>query len=46
MNGLYSLTSNSFISTSNKSAIFSRLATSGCEEFVHHLETVEGLTPI
>ena len=45
-NFLYSRTINSFISTSNKSAIFSRLGKSGCDEFVHHLETVDGVTPI
>ena len=40
-----SLTSSSLISTSSKSAIFSRQAKSGCEVLVHHLLTVEGVTP-
>ena len=44
-NCLYYLTRSSFISISSKSAIFSRHATSGCEVFVHHLLTVEGVTP-
>ena len=42
---LYSLTSNSLMSTSSKSAILSRQATSGWEVLVHHLLTVDGLTP-
>ena len=33
------------ISTSSKSAIFSRQAKSGCEVLVHHLLTVDGVTP-
>lgn len=44
-NCLYSLTSNSFISTSNRSANFSKLPRSGWEELVHHLLTVDGVTP-
>lgn len=44
-NGLYSLTSNSLISTSNRSAIFSKLLRSGWDELVHHLLTVDGVTP-
>jgi hypothetical protein len=43
---LYSRTINSLMSTSNKSDIFRRLFKSGCETFVHHLETVDGVTPI
>ena len=35
----------SFKSTSSRSAIFNIHARSGWEEFVHHLLTVEGLTP-
>ena len=27
-------------------AIFNRLLKSGCDELVHHFETVEGVTPI
>ena len=42
---LYSLTSSSFISTANRSAIFSKLSISGCDVFVHHLLTVDGVTP-
>ena len=34
------------MSTSNKSAIFSKLVISGCDVFVHHFDTVDGLTPI
>lgn len=34
------------MSTSNKSAIFSKLVMSGCDVFVHHFDTVDGLTPI
>ena len=42
---LYSLTINSFISTSSKSEILSKLLRSGCDELVHHFETVDGFTP-
>ena len=42
---LYSLTINSFISTPSKSEIFSKLLRSGCDEFVHHFDTVDGFTP-
>ena len=42
---MYSLTKSSFKSTSSRSAIFNIHARSGWEEFVHHLLTVEGLTP-
>ena len=42
---MYSLTSSSLISTSSKSAIFNRQATSGWEVLVHHLLTVDGFTP-
>lgn len=34
------------MSTSRRSAILSKLPRSGWDEFVHHLLTVEGLTPI
>jgi len=33
------------MSTSSRSAIFSRHATSGCDVLVHHLLTVDGVTP-
>ena len=42
---LYSLTINSFISTPSKSEILSKLLRSGCDELVHHFETVDGFTP-
>lgn len=38
-----SIFKSSFTSTSNNLAILTRLAKSGCEELVHHFETVEGL---
>lgn len=34
------------MSTSNKSAISSKRAISGCDVLVHHFDTVDGLTPI
>lgn len=38
-----SIFKSSFTSTSNSLAILIRLAKSGCDEFVHHFETVDGL---
>ena len=38
-----SIFKSSFTSTSSNLAILTRLAKSGCEELVHHFETVEGL---
>ena len=35
----------SLMSIFNRSVIFSTVAKSGCEEFVHHFDTVEGFTP-
>ena len=36
---------NSSTPTSNSFEILAKVSMSGCEELVHHLETVDGLTP-
>lgn len=45
MDSTNSLFSNSSNSTSSSFAILTNNAISGCEEFVHHFETVDGLMP-
>lgn len=41
----YCLTISFLMSIFNRSVIFSTVAKSGCDEFVHHFDTVEGFTP-
>ena len=41
---IYCLLTKSVNSTSNRLDIFTRVSRSGCEELVHHFETVDGLT--
>lgn len=45
MDSMNSLFSNSSNSTLSSFAILTNKAISGCDELVHHLETVEGLMP-